>query len=140
MPEYCRLNVLRALISETNNAAKTSTPIQTDVQLLALIRKRAAAAKDAAHQFAEAERPDLKAQEDAQIVVLEEYAGQVQTMSLDEIDAIVSQELARMKEAGKKIEVGGLLKALFASGGPLDGKPVERAQVAKIAKETVSAA
>lgn len=134
------MNVLRALISETNNAAKTSSPIRTDVQLLALIRKRAAAAKDAAQQFAEADRPDLKAQEDAQIAVLEEYAGQVQTMSLDEIEAVVSQELAKMKEAGKKIEAGGLLKTLFAPGGVLDGKPVERAEVAKIAKQAVSAA
>lgn len=134
------MNVLRALISETNNAAKTSSPIRTDVQLLALIRKRAAAAKDAAQQFAEADRPDLKAQEDAQIAVLEEYAGQVQTMSLNEIEAVVSQELAKMKEAGKKIEVGGLLKTLFAPGGVLDGKPVELAEVAKIAKQAVSAA
>lgn len=134
------MNVLRALISETNNAAKTSSPIRTDVQLLALIRKRAAAAKDAAQQFAEADRPDLKAQEDAQIAVLEEYAGQVQTMSLNEIEAVVSQELAKMKEAGKKIEAGGLLKTLFAPGGVLDGKPVERAEVAKIAKQAVSAA
>ncbi|PKX90625.1 uncharacterized protein P174DRAFT_453563 [Aspergillus novofumigatus IBT 16806] len=135
-----RLNVLRALISETNNAAKTSSPIQTDLQLLSLIRKRAAAAKEAAKQFAEADRPDLKEKEDAQVTILEEYAGKVETMSLEDIKAIVSQEVSKLKEGGKKVEVGALLKSLFAPGGALDRKPAERAEVAKIAKEAVASA
>ncbi|EAW19651.1 uncharacterized protein NFIA_027250 [Aspergillus fischeri NRRL 181] len=138
--DTARLNVLRALISETNNSAKTSSPIQTDLQLLSLIRKRAAAAKEAAKQFAEADRPDLKEKEDAQVAILEEYAGKVETMSLEDIKAIVSQEVLKLKEAGKKVEVGGLLKSLFAPGGALDGKPAERAEVAKIAKEAVASA
>jgi uncharacterized protein YqeY len=132
------LNVLRALISETNNSTKTSSPIQTDLQLLSLIRKRVAAAKEAANQFAEADRPDLKEKEDAQVAILEEYAGKVETMSLEDIKAVVSQEVSKLKEAGKKVEVGGLLKSLFAPGGALDGKPAERAEVAKIAKEAVA--
>jgi uncharacterized protein YqeY len=135
-----RLNVLRALISETNNSAKTSSPIQTDLQLLSLIRKRAAAAKEAAQQFSEADRPDLKEKEDAQVTILEEYAGKVETMSLEDIKAIVSQEVSKLKEGGKKVEVGALLKSLFAPGGALDGKPAERAEVAKIAKEAVASA
>ncbi|KAF4188904.1 hypothetical protein CNMCM7927_000478 [Aspergillus lentulus] len=138
--DTARLNVLRALISETNNSAKTSSPIQTDLQLLSLIRKRAAAAKEAARQFAEADRPDLKEKEDAQVTILEEYAGKVETMSLEDIKAIVSQEVSKLKEAGKKVEVGALLKSLFAPGGALDGKPAERAEVAKIAKEAVASA
>ncbi|GIK03894.1 hypothetical protein Aspvir_007969 [Aspergillus viridinutans] len=136
--DTARLNVLRALISETNNSAKTSSPIQTDLQLLSLIRKRAAAAKEAAKQFADADRPDLKEKEDAQVTILEEYAGQVETMSPEDVKAIVSQELSKLKEAGKKVDVGALLKSLFAPGGALDGKPAERAEVAKIAKEAVA--
>ncbi|KAH1477166.1 hypothetical protein KXX26_002173 [Aspergillus fumigatus] len=136
--DTARLNVLRALISETNNSTKTSSPIQTDLQLLSLIRKRVAAAKEAANQFAEADRPDLKEKEDAQVAILEEYAGKVETMSLEDIKAVVSQEVSKLKEAGKKVEVGGLLKSLFAPGGALDGKPAERAEVAKIAKKAVA--
>ncbi|KAH1488577.1 hypothetical protein KXV92_002152 [Aspergillus fumigatus] len=136
--DTARLNVLRTLISETNNSTKTSSPIQTDLQLLSLIRKRVAAAKEAANQFAEADRPDLKEKEDAQVAILEEYAGKVETMSLEDIKAVVSQEVSKLKEAGKKVEVGGLLKSLFAPGGALDGKPAERAEVAKIAKEAVA--
>ncbi|KAL2815830.1 hypothetical protein BDW59DRAFT_153655 [Aspergillus cavernicola] len=135
-----RLNVLRALISETNNSLKTSSPIQTDLQLLALIRKRTAASKDSAQQFLDADRPDLKEKEDKAIAILEEYGSEVKTMPLDELKPIVSEEVAKLKEAGKKIEIGTVLKSLFAPGGALDGKPAERSEVARIAKEAVSSA
>ncbi|KAL4914089.1 hypothetical protein BDW62DRAFT_149129 [Aspergillus aurantiobrunneus] len=135
-----RLNVLRALISETNNSQKSPSPIQTDLQLLALIRKRTAASKDSAKQFLDADRPDLKEKEDKAQAILEEYGSQVQTMGLDEVKEIVSSEVTKLKEAGKKVEVGAVLKSLFAPGGALDGKPAERAEVAKIVKEAVSAA
>ncbi|KAJ5812627.1 hypothetical protein N7474_008928 [Penicillium riverlandense] len=134
-----RLNVVRALISETNNSAKTTSPIQTDLQLLSLVRKRIAAARDAAQQFAAADRPDLKEQEEAQVSVLEEYASQVQTMGTDEIRAVIAQEITTLKEAGQKLQVGLLLKSLFASGGALDGKPADRGEVAKLAKEALAA-
>ncbi|KAJ9313409.1 hypothetical protein DTO271D3_6272 [Paecilomyces variotii] len=138
--DTARLNVLRAIISETNNAAKTPSPIQTDLQLLSLIRKRAAASKEAAKQFEEAGRADLKEKEDAQVVVWEEYAGQVETMGTDEIKQAVSQTISSLKEAGKKADIGTVLKTIFAPGGALDGKPAEKAEVARIAKETVAAA
>lgn len=136
---YCSLNVLRALISETNNAAKTASPIQTDIQLLSLIRKRASASKEAAQQFAEADRPDLKEKEDAQIAILEEYAGHVKTLTVEEVEAVVAKEIAAIKEAGKKLEVGLVLKALFTPGGALDGKPADRKEVAGLVKKAVSA-
>ncbi|KAI9930227.1 hypothetical protein ASPWEDRAFT_100893 [Aspergillus wentii DTO 134E9] len=138
--DKARLDVLRAIISETNNSAKTASPIQTDLQLLSLIRKRANASRDAARQFAEENRPDLKDKEDVQVTILEEYAGEVQTMSLEDIKDVVSQEIAKLKEAGQKVEIGTLLKSLFAAGGPLDGKPAERSEVARIAKEAISSA
>lgn len=127
------------MISETNNAAKTSFPIQTDIQLLSLIRKRAAAAKEAAQQFAEADRPDLKEKEDAQIAILEEYAGHVKTLSVEEVEAIIAKEISAMKEAGKKMEIGQVLKTLFAPGGALDGKPADRKEVASLVKKAISA-
>ncbi|OGE49078.1 hypothetical protein PENARI_c023G08649 [Penicillium arizonense] len=133
-----RLNVLRALISETNNAAKTSSPIQTDIQLLSLIRKRLNATKDAAKEFEAAERPDLKEKEDAQAVVLEEYAGQVKTMPIAEITEVVVNEINAMSNAGSKPNQGAILKALFANGGPLDGKPVDRREVADEVKKALS--
>ncbi|KAJ5530208.1 hypothetical protein N7527_003601 [Penicillium freii] len=133
-----RLNVLRALISETNNAAKTASPIQTDIQLLSLIRKRLNASKDAAKEFDAAERPDLKEKEDAQVVVLEEYASQVKTLPIAEIKEVVINQIAAMINDNTKPNQGTVLKALFAAGGPLDGKPVDRKEVATEVKNALS--
>jgi uncharacterized protein len=134
-----RLNVLRALISETNNASKTSSPIQTDLQLLSLIRKRVVAARNASQQFLEANRSDLKEQEDAQIAMLEEYAGRIQKMSVEEIQLSISQAIFQLRSGEKKADLSAVLKSLLSPGGILDGKPVERAEVARIAKETINA-
>ncbi|KAK5798623.1 hypothetical protein VI817_004913 [Penicillium citrinum] len=134
-----RLNVLRAVISEFNNSQKTASPIQTDIQLLSLLQKRATASKEAAKEFAAAERPDLKEKEEAQIAVLEEYASKVETLSVEEVGAIVNKEIAAIKEAGSKLNRGLVLKALFSPGGPLEGKPVARSDVAKLVNEAVPA-
>jgi len=133
-----RLDVLRALISETNNAAKTSSPIETDLQLLSLIRKRISASKDAAQQFSDAKRLDLKEKEEIQIALFEEYAGQIQTMTSEDIKAAVSSTISQLESDNDKSNVGLLMKRLFAPGGALDGKPAERSEVARIAKELLS--
>lgn len=105
---------------------------------MSLIRKRASAAKDAAEQFAAAERPDLKEKEDQQVTILEEYAGQVKTLSVEEVQAIISQQIATIKEAGSKLDAGQVLKALFAPGGALDGKPADRKEVAGLVKKAIA--
>lgn len=133
-----RLNVLRAIISETNNASKTSSPVKTDLQLLSLLRKRASASKEAGLQFAEANRNDLKEKEDAQVAILEEYAGKVETTSPEEIQDAVSETISLLQKDGTKVEIGAVLKSLFAPGGALDGKPAEKSQVSAVAKELVS--
>lgn len=127
------------MISETNNAAKTASPIQTDIQLLTLIRKRATAAKEAAEQFATAERSDLKEKEDAQVTILEEYASQVKTLSVEEVNDIIAQQIQKLEETGSKVSLGELVKALFAKAGPLDGKPADRKEVVDLVKKTLDA-
>lgn len=81
----------------------------------------------------------MKEKEDAQIVILEEYAGHVKTLTVEEVEAVITKEIAAIKEAGKKLEVGQVLKALFAPGGALDGKPADRKEVAGLVKKAVSA-
>ncbi|KAI9714653.1 MAG: hypothetical protein M1812_006318 [Candelaria pacifica] len=134
-----RLNVLRVLLSEIANASKTSTPIKNNIQLLSLLRKRAVASKAAASEFGAASREDLKAKEDAQVSILEEYAGGVETTGTDEIRQSVNAVVEAIKEEGEKLDIGTLLKRVVGPGGVLDGKPVERAEVARIAKEVLEA-
>lgn len=133
-----RLNVVKALISETNGSAKTASPIQTDIQLLSLITKKLAAAKDASEQFLAAGRPDLKEKEDAQVKVWEHYASQVETMGPEEIKTIVSSVITRLQNEGGNVNPGTVLKSLLGPGGALDGKPVAKADVAQSVKELLA--
>lgn len=105
---------------------------------MSLIRKRLNAAQDAAKEFDAAERPDLKEKEEAQVVVLEEYAGQVKTLPIAEIKEVVANEINAMINANTKPNQGAVLKALFAPGGALDGKPVDRREVAAEVKNALS--
>lgn len=132
-----RLNVLRGLLAEVTNAAKTNNPVKTDMQILTLLRKRAATARQASDEFKSAGRDDLVKKEEDQLDVMEEYAGDVQTMSSDDIrDVVIKtvEEVKTQQSAPGKINMGDILKKLLAPGGSLDGKPVERAEVARIVK------
>ena len=133
-----RLGVLRGLIAETTNAAKTSNPISTDIQVLALLKKRISSSKGAIYEFEAAKRDDLKETEEAQIAVLEEYANTVKTMPLDELRQIITEEVGQKKAEGGRVDMGSIMRSLLAQGGRLDGVPVEKAEVAKLVKEVSS--
>ena len=134
-----RLNVLRALLTDTTNLAKTNNPVRTDLQLLSLLRKRANAAKSAASEFGAAKREDLRDKEEAQAAVLEEYAGTVETVDESEIKQIVSDEVKRLRETGAKVEMGSLMKRLLGEDGPLDGRPAEKSEVARAIRDAMGA-
>lgn len=133
-----RLNVVKGLLAEVTNAAKTASPIKTDMQILALLRKRAAAAKVARKEFEDAGRADLSEKEDSQIAILSEYAGGVETIGEDEIRHVVSKVVNEMKSGGAKAAMGDVLKKLLGPGGSFEGKPVEKAEVAKVVKEVLA--
>jgi uncharacterized protein YqeY len=88
-----RLNVLRAIIAEATNAAKTSTPIKDNMQMLALLRKRRAASKTAAAEFLENKREDLSQKQEEEIAVLDEYASQVKVMSEEDTAKYVDEAI-----------------------------------------------
>lgn len=137
--DAARLSVLRTILSATNNAAKTSSPIKTDVQLVQLLRKTARGNQEAAEEARAAGREDLIAKEEAQVKIIDEYIADsgVQTLGKDEMRAIVEKVIIEIKNEGvdeKRIS-GELFKRLMVKDGPLDGKEVDRAEIAQIAKE-----
>ncbi|KAG9525032.1 GatB/YqeY domain-containing protein, partial [Aureobasidium melanogenum] len=136
-----RLNVLRGLLAEVTNAAKTAQPLDSDMKLLGLLRKRSSAAAQAAKEFSDAGRADLTEKENAAIKVLEEYAGNVETVSEDYIKEVVQSTIDSIKaEAqGAKVVMGDVLKKLLAPGGAFEGKPVEKSQVAKAVRQFLDA-
>jgi uncharacterized protein YqeY len=131
-----RLNVLRGILSEVTNAAKTSNPVQTDMQLLSLLRRRTAAAKAAQEEFRAAGRDDLVDKEQQQVEVLDEYAGSVETLGAEDISNAVQTVVDQAKAAAENVELkmGDVLKKLLGPGGSLEGKPADRAEVAKVVK------
>ncbi|KAI1351368.1 Yqey-like protein-domain-containing protein [Xylaria sp. FL0043] len=136
--DAARLTVLRAALASTLNASKTSSPVTTDAALVALLRKQARGCADARDEFAAAGRDDLAAKENAQISVLDEYvAGSgVEELSGDELRAVVKDVVDGLG-GGEKPKLGDVMKTLLAPGGPLDGKTVEKAEVARVVKDVV---
>lgn len=134
-----KLNVLRALLSQSLNASKTNSPIVTDMQMLALVRKNAAASKQAAAEFVEAGRQDLADKEAEQMRVMEEYIGEVKTVGEEEIRRVVGEVVEKLRgEAGEaKLQMGEVLKKVF-SKEVLGERNAERADVARIVKEVLA--
>ncbi|KAK3678377.1 hypothetical protein LTR78_001674 [Recurvomyces mirabilis] len=137
-----RLNVLRGVLAEVTNAAKTNKPIQSDMQLLSLLRKRAAAAKTASAEFSSAGRQDLVETEEQQARIMEDYAGGVEVMSGEGLREAVQKVVEEVKRAagGKATSMGDVLKRLIGPGGTLDGKPVEKVEVSRLVKEMMGKA
>lgn len=127
--------MLRAILGEAANAAKTDSPLKTDVQILSLLKKRIASSQAASKEFAHADRPDLKLKQDEEIGVMNEYASQIQTISREDIETAIDQVHQKLQET-PRLNVGMVMKELFGPGGVLDGKPVERAEVSKLVQES----
>ncbi|KAF2159333.1 hypothetical protein M409DRAFT_30209 [Zasmidium cellare ATCC 36951] len=133
-----RLNALRGLLAEVTNQAKTSNPIKTDMQMLSLLRKRTAAAKAAGDEFKAAGREDLLEKEEAQASIFEEYAGGVETMPESDIKDAVTKVIDEVKAVAEgKVNMGDVLKKILGPGGSLEGKPVDRSEVARIVKQAL---
>lgn len=93
-----------------------------------------AGSKAASEEFAQARRNDLKAKQDAEIAVMDEYAGQVDTFGEEEISKAIEQAFETLRGTAKT-NAGMVLKELLRPGGTLDGKPVEKSRVAKMVDE-----
>jgi uncharacterized protein YqeY len=132
--DTARLSVLKSLMSQTLNASKTSSPINTDLQMLALLRKTANASKVAKAEFEGAGRQDLADKEASQLLIMEEYAGDVQTVGEEEILAAVNKVIEQLKSEGADLKAGDVLRRVFAPD-ILGEKPVEKGEVAKLVKQ-----
>ncbi|KAI1450141.1 GatB/YqeY domain-containing protein [Annulohypoxylon stygium] len=134
-----RLTAIRSILSSVLNASKTASPIQTDVQLVSLLRKTIRASTDASAEFSAAGRTDLSDKEAAQIAVWEDYISQsgVATYSPAALSGAVA---GAVEGAGgvEKASFGAVMKTLFAPGGPFDGADVDKAQVAELVKKALA--
>lgn len=134
-----RLAVLRTIMSANLNASKTSSPIRTDVQLVALIRKLQKSAEDTVAEAKAANRDDLVDKEMQQINILQEYVQDsgVKTLGEAEIREAVQAAVKAAKDAGAegKAIMGDVMKRLNAT---FEGKDVDKKSVASLVKELTS--
>lgn len=130
-----RLNVLRAIISEVNNASKTSNPVTNNMQVLTMLKKRKTASKAAAAEAVEAKRQDLRQKQESEIAILDEYAGQVDVMSEEETAQAVDAIIESLKLKGEKVNPGAVLRDLRQKEVTERGKAVESAVVAKLVQQ-----
>ncbi|TQV91596.1 GatB/YqeY family protein [Cordyceps javanica] len=134
-----RLSVLRGVLSANLNASKTASPIRTDAQLVALMRRIAKGAEDAAAEARAAGRPDLADKEAAQVAILAEYvrASGVATPGEAELRAAVDSAVAEVRAAGAEGRslIGDVMKKL---GAALEGKDVDKKSLAELVKKVTS--
>ena len=128
------MNVIRAIISETNQLASGPNAIKNDMQVLALLKKRKAASQAAAKEADDAKRDDLKEKQEKEIDILNEYAGTIQLVSEAELKDLVQAAVEKLKSSKSGPNPGTVMRELLHPGGPLEGKPVDKAQLMDIIK------
>ena len=131
-----RLTALRSIMSENLNASKTATPIKTDLQLVALIRKLRRGSEEAMTEAKAAGREDLASKESEQAQLYDEYiAGSgVQSLTGAELKDMVQGIIEACKQAGTapKALVGEVMSRVNQA---TKGKDVDRKEVAGLVKD-----
>jgi len=134
-----RLSVLRAVLAAVLNASKTDSPIQTDAQLVRLLRKTEATSQAAMDDFKAAKRQDLVDKEQAQVGVLQEYlqSSGVELLSREDLKQVVDLMMGDLAtdQVLPKSQMAEAMKRLLAPGGPLDGKDYNKAELVELIRE-----
>lgn len=129
-----RLTVLRGLMSAfTNELVATGKMPQdpiSDESAMEVIKRAAKQRKDAIDQFTKGGRPELAADEQAELVIIEEFLPE--QMSKEAIEKIVDETIAEIGVTTKQ-DMGKLMGALMPKfGGQADGKIVKEVVDAKL--------
>jgi uncharacterized protein len=137
--DTARLSVLRAVIASTLNASKTSSPVKTDSQMVALLKKHLTASKDAAVEFAKAGREDLVEKEQGQAAIMTQYVQEsgLRQLSPEELDRIIiaTQSEAAADGFEPKQLLNETTRRLMASNGPLETVDIEKKVVVERLRE-----
>jgi len=123
-----RLTVLRGLLSAFTNelvaSGKTPQDTLSDESATDVIKKAAKQRKDAIKQFEDGGRPELAADEKAELAVIEEFLPE--QMSEESIEKIITETMLETGAATKQ-DMGKLMGALMPKfNGQADGGVVKR--------------
>lgn len=129
--------MLRGLLADIINSSKINRAITTDHQVVALLRSRIKLSQRAAAEFADAERDDLKASEEAQISILQGYVDSLETVSDEDIKNAALEALDFLRTEGKTIHMGAIIKVLVGPDGHFCGKYLDMPSVTRVVREVV---
>jgi hypothetical protein len=118
-----RLSVLRGMKTAIKNKEIEKMKILPEAEALQVIRTLVKQRKDSIEQFGRGGRPDLVAQEEAELLILESYLPT--RVPEEEIKALVEQTIAELQANSAK-DLGRVMKAVMAqlAGKAVDGKVV----------------
>lgn len=131
------LQTVRNVLGEIETREKSGkTPVTLDdAQLTSLLQKEAAKRRETASIYAEAGEQDRADRELAEAMVIEAYLPKA--LSREEVEAIVDNVIAGLKEAGLELsmrQMGQVMKPVTAEvAGRFDGKTVSEIVRAKLA-------
>jgi len=118
-----RKAVLRLTLAAVKNAEVAKIGELNDDELLAVLRTETKRRRETIAELEGADRPELLAEEQAQLEVLNVYLPQ--QMSREQIAEVAKQVLARMDQADPK-QMGPIMKQMMAElKGKADGKLVQ---------------
>jgi hypothetical protein len=131
------LQTVRSVLGEIETREKSGkTPVTLDdAQLTSLLQKEAAKRRETASIYADAGEQDRADRELAEAMVIEAYLPKA--LSREEVEAIVDNVIAGLKEAGLELsmrQMGQVMKPVTAEvAGRFDGKAVSEIVRAKLA-------
>ena len=95
--------------------------------------------RNAASEFEDAKRDDLKEKELSQISILDEYITAGGALTGHDLTAIVRDAVMKLKAQEANVQMPNVMKALKGPGGHLQGKAVDSDELISIAKEVLEA-
>ncbi|MCA1827700.1 MAG: GatB/YqeY domain-containing protein [Myxococcales bacterium] len=129
-----RLNTLRMLKSAMKYREIEKGKAVDDADIVGVVGTLIKQRRDSAAQYTAGGRPELAANENAEIAILEAFLPQ--QLTDDELSALVQEAIAASGAKGPK-EMGGVMKALMPKvQGKAEGKRVSDAVKAALAKLT----
>ena len=124
-----RLTVVRGLITACTNelvaTKRKPDEILTDEQTIAVIRRAVKQRKDSIDQFTKGNRPDLVANEQAEVTILETYLPALMSRGdIEKLARVKATEMGVTDKIGANKLMGSLMKDLKGKADGTDVKAV----------------
>ena len=107
-------------------------PVNTDMRMLNVIRKRVKSSEDAAVEASQAGRNDLVLIEESQRSILNAYLEEANPMTKEEIGATVRAEVEKFKSRGVTFKSKGMMMGMIIKeSGAFQERFVDKDEIAQ---------